>query len=142
MTTRKRKNEHVYSQYRRTAQSNLCAFCEFTSSTERVVAEHKNFWLVRNIYGYDIWENLDVIEHLMLIPKQHLVSLSSLNPAAQREYGTLLSSYESKGYSMYIRAATNAAKSVSHQHTHLLKLDTKMKKFYMFLRKPYMLWYK
>lgn len=142
MTTRKRKSETIYTEYKRSAQTGLCAFCQFTSDTDRLVAEYRHFWVVRNIYGYDIWENLDVMEHLMLIPKKHVDSLAKLSMPAQQEYGTLMATYEGSGYSLYARGVKNIAKSIPHQHTHLLQLGLKDKKFYFFLRKPYLLWYR
>ena len=142
MTTRKRKDELTYLQHRATAPSGVCIFCQFTPETERVIEDHSFFWVVRNYYGYTIWDNLDVQEHLMLVPKKHTESIADLPLKAQHEYGTILAAYETKGYSIYARASTNISKSVPHQHTHLLKLGAKPKVFNLFLRKPYILWSK
>lgn len=142
MATRKKVNEKIYIAYRKNKASNSCDFCQFNISDEQVIHEYKYFWLIKNIFGYDLWDSLDVLDHLMIVPKKHVESIGALTKDAMNEYAAILSNYETKGYSFYARSMGNTSKSVPHQHTHLLKLGTKKKRFFIFLKKPYLLWFK
>jgi diadenosine tetraphosphate (Ap4A) HIT family hydrolase len=142
MTTRKKVHEKRYIKYLKASPKTDCNFCEFSKDSDQVIAESPNFWIVKNIFGYDIWDNMDVIDHLMIVPKKHMTSLAELDVTQLQEYSQLLAKYEAEGYSFYARASTNKAKSVAHQHTHLLKLGNKQKHIYFFMRSPYILWYR
>ena len=61
----------------------------------------------------------------MLVPKRHVDSIGKLSSDELETYGTLLAQYEEAGYSVYGRAASNTAKSVAHQHTHLIKVSNR-----------------
>lgn len=142
MATRNRKNEKIYIAHRRNKTSDGCDFCKFRIGDDQVVAEHEYFWIVKNIFGYDLWDSLDVHEHLMIVPKEHIESIALLGADASREFMSVLADYEAKGYAFYGRPMKSVSKSVPHQHTHLLKLGSKRKKFFVFLQKPYLLWFK
>lgn len=116
-----------------------CAFCAFQNSTEQVVSTHDNFWIVKNKYPYDLWDQCGVLDHLMVVPKRHTDTLAHLNTEEQLEYIMLVASYETQGYSVYSRAPGNAIKSVFHLHTHLIKLDNKPKKLVVFSKRPSLL---
>ena len=137
---RKRKTEKQYKQYLVTKKPG-CDFCAFTSDSAQVVKQYKHFWIVKNIFPYDHWDGMSVIEHLLIVPKRHVDTLSHFTDAESKEYLLLLSSYESNGYSVYARAAQNVAKSVAHQHTHLIKMDGKRTKAMLYMRKPHMVVY-
>lgn len=137
---RKRKNEKKYKQYTK-QRRNDCDFCDFTSGSSQVVKEYKDFWIVTNMFAYDIWDGLDVVDHLMVIPKRHVDSLGHFSPAESKEFLTLLSQYEAEGYSVYARSAQNISKSVTHQHTHLIKLGTKKARALVYVHKPHVLKY-
>lgn len=142
MTTRKISNEKKYIKFRKQNKVDGCNFCKFITGDGQVVHEFNHFWLVKNIFGYDVWDSFDVIDHLMLVPKKHTESISNLSDEAMLEYAKILSKYEKDGYSIYARSMQNVGKTVPHQHTHLLKLGTKQKSIYLFIRKPYILLYK
>ena len=141
MATRKKSNEKKYIEYRKNKKAG-CDFCGFGSEPAKVLNEYDNFWIVENIFGYDLWDSMTVVEHLMIVPKKHTESIGNLGAEVLAEYGQIIADYDKLGYSFYARAAGNKSKSIPHQHTHLLKFDGKRKKFYMFLKKPYILWYR
>lgn len=95
--------------------------------------------MVKNIFPYDLWDTCGVKEHFMVIPKRHVDTISHFSNQEQKEYIGLIAKYEQSGYSIYARAPGSVAKSVHHQHTHLIKLDNKKKKFVLFIRKPWLL---
>ena len=142
MATRRKINEKIYVSYRKNKINNDCDFCHFKITDDQVLREFKHFWLIKNIFSYDLWDSLDVLGHMLIVPKTHVESIGKLSPTALKEYGCILAEYESKGYSFYARAMGNTSKSVPHQHTHLLKLGGKKKRFFLFLKKPYILWFK
>lgn len=58
------------------------------------------------------------------------------------EYIKILTKYEKLCYSIYARSPGNTSKSIVHQHTHLIKIDDKSKKWIFYLKKPHVLWIK
>lgn len=138
---RNRKSETAYNNQRKTS-SVACVFCTIVYDKAKVVNETKFFWIYKNLFSYNTWDNLDVKEHLMIIPKEHITKLSELNGSAQRSYMELVTEYDEKGYSHYLRAAGNATKTIDHMHTHLIRLGAKPHNIHFFLRKPYILWFK
>jgi diadenosine tetraphosphate (Ap4A) HIT family hydrolase len=118
-----------------------CNFCKFgaESMQKEVIKEFEFFWLVENIFPYDIWDDQGVSSHVMLVPKRHVESLGDLNPEELVEYSGLLGEYDKLGYSIYARSFKNVSKSVPHQHTHLIKLDGKEISFMLYNKKPYTL---
>jgi diadenosine tetraphosphate (Ap4A) HIT family hydrolase len=138
--TRTRKNQKRYKKHMAKA-SGACDFCAFTAKSSQVIKEYPNFWLVTNIFGYDVWDSQGIKEHLLLVPKKHVKKLSQLSPNASKEYIKLIGQFEDKGYSSYTRSVENAALSVVHKHTHLIKLDDKRKKALLFIYKPHIVVY-
>ena len=142
MPVRKKPTAKSYATYRKAKAPHVCDFCNFNIDSKQVLHEYKYFWLVENLFSYDIWDDLDVLEHLMIVPKEHIESIGMLSEEALAEYARIIADFESKDYSLYARSMKNVSKSVPHQHTHLLKLGNKDKKISIYLRKPYFLWYK
>lgn len=142
MATRKKEKQRNYRNYRKNKDLNRCDFCEFSEADKAVVKEYGNFWIVENSFSYDVWDNMGVTEHLMIVPKGHVESIYELNQPIVAEFGKIISDYDKLGYSFYARASENKTKSVPHQHTHLLKFDGKKKDLFVFIRKPYLLWFK
>lgn len=141
-STRKRSSQKTYVTYLKKISQSPCQFCEFTEKSQQTIAHKKTHLIIKNIFGYDIWDDNDVVDHLMIVPKRHIVSISEMNKNEQTEYIQTISQYEKKGYSVYARAPQNISKSIVHQHTHLIKLGEKRKKIKLFLRKPHFLVYK
>lgn len=119
-------------------QDDECGFCSFDDDKkDEVVKNYEYFWLVRNIFSYDIWDDQGVIDHLMIVPKRHIDSVGDMNDEELLEYSNILGVYDKLGYSMYARSCGNGIKSIVHQHTHLLKLDGKEISFMFYNKKPY-----
>ena len=91
------------------------------------------------MFGYDIWDGCGVIEHFMIIPKKHTASLADLSKEEKIDYMNQIAQFEADGYSIYARSPGNKTKSVVHQHTHLIKIDNKPKRWLIFLKKPHIL---
>jgi diadenosine tetraphosphate (Ap4A) HIT family hydrolase len=136
MATRKRKNHLEYARYTHRAKAKDCEFCAFTVDDEQITKDCGEFWLARNIFPYDVWDASKVEDHLLVVPKRHVDSVAHFSASEQVGFMTILAEYESKGYSVYARAPINHMKSVVHQHTHLIKLEPKDKKFMLYLKKP------
>lgn len=126
---RKKRKQHKAGQA-------TCPFC--TLPDEQIVYRGKHVLVTKNIYPYQFWDLMKVTDHLMVIPKQHIESISELKQNARQELIDTLADYQDRGYNMYGRESGNIIKSVPHQHTHLIKCDSRMAKFFVFLRRPYM----
>ena len=114
-----------------------CVFCNLDEKNEQFVSETKYFKIVRNIFGYSLWDSQRVADHLMIVPKKHTDSLNDLPKEAAVEFVGLLGQYEAKHYNVYARASSSVMKTVVHQHTHLIKPSGKPRKLVFLWRKPY-----
>ncbi|MDB5184655.1 MAG: hypothetical protein JWN38_463 [Candidatus Saccharibacteria bacterium] len=132
-------NRKSRNRYRSFPKDTTCAFCDPNEIKGRIIRETKHAYIIPNRVSYDFWEAQGVKEHLMVIPKQHVKSLSELPDAHLLDIIKLVAEYESHDYNVYARAVRSKTRSVTHQHTHLLKLDHKPARFSLFLRKPYFL---
>jgi diadenosine tetraphosphate (Ap4A) HIT family hydrolase len=63
----------------------------------------------------------------MIVPRRHIDSIADFSREERDEYMDLLASYESRGYSIYSRAAQSGRKTVVHQHTHLIQVGKSIK---------------
>lgn len=142
MSVRTRKKALLYTKYTKKTDKDVCQFCSFTKNQEHIIEESPYFWVVKNIFPYDVWDSSGVSDHLMLIPKRHVDSLAHFKPTEQQEFTHLLGKYEEQGYSVYARAPSNGLKSIAHQHTHLIAVDSKVKRVILFIRKPHLLFTK
>lgn len=132
---RYRKGKNTYQNYK---QPPGCDFCD--PAQMDIIEEHEHSRLIRNLFPYDIWEYHDVIDHLMVVPKRHVRSLSELEDAELLEIMKLLAEFEAKDYNIYARSIDSLHRTVvAHQHTHLIKLDGKSPKLSVFVNKPYFL---
>lgn len=135
---RKRKSEKVYKAYTRHVRSRaVCEFCHFEVGGRQYVAHNDHFWVVRNIFPYDFWDSRGVLDHLMIVPKRHIESLSSLSTEEKAAYVDLLGEYDLKGYSSYARAPFNTMKSVDHHHTHLMTYTDRPVRFMVYASRPH-----
>ena len=116
-----------------------CPFCVLRGNNI-IVHDGETMRVVKNLFGYKLWELMDVKEHLMIVPKRHVESISEFTKQEKDEMIELLAEYEKKGYNIYARESGNAIKSVPHQHTHLIKTHRKRAKFFIFSHKPYFIW--
>ena len=136
--SRSTKEERSYKRFRKNDAHTDCPFCVITKGHSQYVRETKHLKVIRNRTPYSLWDSQGVIDHLMIVPKQHTNKLGSLGDAAAVEFISLIDEYESSGYNMYARSVDSSNRSVVHQHTHLMKLDGREKTFLFMLKKP---WY-
>ena len=135
---RSRKEVKSYKKYMKDKPgAKGCVFCNVDKGAEQLVLETKYFKLIRNIFGYSLWDSQPVADHLMIVPKKHTDSLNDLPQESAIEFVKLLGEYEAKHYNVYARAPSSAMKTVVHQHTHLIKPSGKPRKLVFLLRKPY-----
>lgn len=116
----------------------MCPFCD-PETLAKAVYETENIYIVKNKVFYDIWEMRTVKDHLLLMPKRHVKSLGELGAEERAEIMDVISDYESNDYNVYARAVSNNTRSVTHQHTHLIKTDHRNIHAALMLKKPYLL---
>ncbi len=133
------QEEHQYRHYRRTHAGEACPFCSIDYGHAQYVKESDQLKVIKNRIPYSIWDGQGVLDHLMITPKKHTDSLKDMDANAALEYVDLISEYESQGYNIYARTPGSSIKSVTHQHTHLIKLDGDNKRFVFVMRKPFYL---
>lgn len=117
--------------------SKICVFCALKPGDKQVLRQTKHFKIVQNIFPYTLWDSQTVDDHLTISPIKHTDTLSDLSEKAAKEFVDLIGEYESNGYSVYARAPGNVTKSITHQHTHLIKLSGHKVRFLMYLKRPY-----
>lgn len=135
--TRSRREELAYATYLRSLASDVCVFCAIKKDSEQLIEQTKYFKVIKNIFGYSLWDGMAVEDHIMVTPKKHTDSLDDMTDAQKVEYVNVISRYEQQGYNVYARAPVSSAKSIVHQHTHLIKTTGRSKRFILLLRKPY-----
>ncbi len=113
-----------------------CTFCAIKKGDAVYIDETRYMKIIRNRLPYSIWDGQGVVDHLMILPKQHTEKLGDLGPEAAFEYIKLVDKYESDGYNLYARAPNSSLKSIIHQHSHLIKLDGKDRQFLFMAYKP------
>jgi diadenosine tetraphosphate (Ap4A) HIT family hydrolase len=134
-----RKTHKKYLQHKRHDAIHVsCTFCE-TITKEQLVNETKYTMVIPNRTFYDTWELHDVLDHLLVVPKHHVHSLNDLQDEELLDAMKICAEYEAKGYNVYARGSGSVRRSVSHQHTHLIKIDSKPPRISFFLHKPYLL---
>ena len=133
--TRSSQEEISYRKARKSAPQN-CPFCEVRVSSDSYVDQSDNFFIIKNNFPYSLWEAQGVDDHLMVIPKKHILSLKELSPEQSKEYVDILKKYEDQNYNVYLRSINSSTRSVLHHHTHLLKTDNKHRKFVILFKWP------
>lgn len=140
-SSRRRGTEKRYIESQRKSKPGGCVFCQLADNdTSQIISTYQHCMVIKNLFGYDVWDDHGVEEHLMIIPKRHVDSLADLSKEELADYMKILIKYEKLGYSIYARSPGNITKSVVHQHTHLIKIDNKRKTFKIYLRRPHILW--
>lgn len=112
--------------------------CPFCNNQVEIVKNANYFQVVKNGFPYDYWEFMNVTDHLMVIPKRHILSIAELNDEERSEWVSLIAEYENNGYNIYLREKENTTKSVPHQHTHLIKTSNEQAKLFVYARRPYL----
>lgn len=142
MATRFRDNELSYRRHLSSLSNNKCCFCDFNNKPSEVVEEYDFFWVTINIFPYNVWDAMSVNSHFMVVPKKHTDSLHGFSRDEKLQYMKIVSEYESRGYSIYTRSPKNKAKTISHQHTHLIKTLPVKRSVILYLKNPYLLIFK
>lgn len=124
--------------YKERQKTNICPFCN-PKTLANAVYENDELYIVPNLTQYDLWEMHNVVDHLLIIPKQHVEALAGLSTKERAALVDIMAQYEVLGYSAYARGVGFVGRSVRHQHTHLIKVDNTQPKAALFLQKPYIL---
>lgn len=122
--------------YRKRRDLSSCPFC-LPETLARAVYEGKHIYIVPNLTSYDLWEAQDVEDHLLIIPRRHVQSLSELDEKERLAVMDAAASHEAKGYSIYARGKGFINRSVQHQHTHLIKTSNKQPRILIYMQRPY-----
>ncbi len=112
-----------------------CPFCN--PNPKQVLKRIGNFYLIKNIYGYDLWDRRRVVDHLLIVPKKHAKDFKSVGKGDIETYFKIMAKYSGSGYDIFTRAASSRTKSQSHFHTHLIKTSGKLAKIINFSDDPY-----
>ena len=121
---------------------NLCAFCGDDKLEARLVEKTETMLVIPNRVSYDIFEGRRVEDHLMVLPIRHAENIADFTDHEKLDMVELLAKYELLGYSIYARGLGSITRSVKHQHTHLIKLENKLPRFSLYMKKPYILIHK
>ena len=131
----------TFHKYKSRQGSKSCPFCG-QDTISSAIFENDLIYIAPNLTQYDLWELHDVENHLLIIPKRHVETLSELSSAERLAIMDQAAKYEAMGYSVYARGFGFVKRSVKHQHTHLLKVTDKKPRFAIFIRSPYYLFKK
>lgn len=134
--TRSAEKEADYQKYLKKLDRSVCQFCKLPR--KQIAERYKLFLVIRNIFGYEIWDSSKVAEHLMILPKRHITTKSDFTDEEKAEFMDIITDYEGKGYNLYSRGHNSHMKSVLHQHSHLIKLqDNSRVNYFFFNQNPY-----
>lgn len=134
-----RKTRNTYRRHNRSDQTRHdCTFCR-DETREATLQENDTMFVIRNRVKYDVFEGLSVLEHLMVIPKKHHDTMATFSDKEMLDMMRSIAEYEARGYGVYARGVGSVTRSVAHQHTHLLKLDSRQHKLMVSIKKPYTL---
>jgi diadenosine tetraphosphate (Ap4A) HIT family hydrolase len=135
---RTRSARKKYKEYLK--HNTLCPFCLPEVTKRKIIKKGEFFFVTKSDFPYNFWDGYDVIEHLLVVPYEHIDSLKSLNNKAKIELNDILADYEQSGHNIYARGIANKQKTVPlHQHTHLIKTTGKSAKGILFNKRPYLL---
>lgn len=91
---RSRKEVRLHRKYRSKVDKSVCVFCSIKKGDKQFIAETTSFKIIRNSFPYSLWDDQRVVDHLMILPKQHTDSLSDLTASQATEFLRLVSEYE------------------------------------------------
>lgn len=131
-----RKTKKGYNVRRNNTKS--CPFCN-TKRFKDAIYEDEWFYIVYNATKYDLFEGINVTEHLLVIPKRHITSFKDMNSSEKTRIVEIMGDYENGDYNVYARSDSNLNRSVKHHHVHLIKTGTIKSKALFYLKKPYFL---
>ena len=129
-STSKRKDSY----YQKHPKDGDCQFCKMPDN--KVIKQIGKFIVIRNMFGYDIFDMCEVTDHLMIIPVNHIDNLTTLSKQERLDFLDIMDDYEKAGYNVFFREPQSAIRTVDHHHTHLLKLGKEINHL-TFTREPY-----
>lgn len=116
-----------------------CSLCRQIDPTG-VVDETPTMYVIKNRVAYDMFDNLPTTgEHYMIVPKRHAEFIADYTDAERLDHMELIGKYERQGFNVYARSKDNVRRSQPHQHTHLIRLQPKIPRFILAVKKPYLL---
>ena len=126
MQNEKRTSEGL-RQYKEFLKENerQCTFCLLKDNNEiagKIKTEFKHFYIIKNKFPYLTWENREVIDHLLLIPKKHFIGMDEMDIEMQSELIKIIAIYEKNKYSLYEKCLVKGIRTVPHWHMHLIKV--------------------
>lgn len=134
-----RKTRKQYSTYNTGDKAATgCTLCREVDGP-KVLQQNDTMFVIPNRVSYDMFEGRKVLDHLMVIPKRHIESISDFTDHEKIDQMMIAGDYESRGYNVYARGVASTSRSVAHQHTHLIKLADKGSNFILYARKPHIL---
>jgi galactose-1-phosphate uridylyltransferase len=138
-----RKTLKTYAKLRAKDERTMgCSYCsDYANGTFKLIAEGGTMLTVYNRVPYDMFEGQRVTDNIMVIPKRHVETLADFSDEEKLEHMTIVGNYERQGYDVYARGVGSITRSMTHQHTHLIKMENikKQPNFLLFIRKPYIL---
>lgn len=132
---RSTKKELNYKKYKEGEKG--CYFCN--PEPKVVVKRTKNFYISKNNFPYDFWDGQKVLDHLLIISKQHSSYLNEYDTKLVKEYAKLLNKYYKLGYDIFTRTVESPSRSQTHFHSHLIKTNGKKFKSLSYTKDPYSL---
>ena len=119
---RARKIDAEYQLFKR--KHRKCTFCQIgTTNFNNILKETKYFFIIKNRFPYEVLDGKTVLDHLLVVPKDHFLELSDMTPSERKALVEILARYEKKGYSFFGRSQSDTGRSMAHQHTHLIKVE-------------------
>lgn len=134
---RSTKEELFYRKHLKEIDRSICQFCAVKHDSPDLIRQTEGFKIIKNIFPYSTWDMQKVTGHLMIVPIKHTESLKDLSDKEAVEFVKLISHYEDRGYNVYARAPGSTVKTVSHQHTHLIKTEGPVKSLLFWMYKPF-----
>jgi diadenosine tetraphosphate (Ap4A) HIT family hydrolase len=138
--SRKRYLDYMRQLAKRDPNGQRCDFCHPEEAHVRIKETHQNFYTSYNTFAYTQWELRSVTEHLLLVPKRHATAIEELTDEERTDFAQLVGRYEKAGYDIFARAPSSTSRTVTHQHTHLIRTTNKRARGVFFWSKPYILW--
>lgn len=100
-----------------------CLFCHTEESGNPIIEFSQNFIVMKNRFPYRYFENRPVIDHLLLVPRRHISSLSEFSNVEAEEFLAVAKLYDEAGYTLFNRSISHKGRSVWHQHAHFIKVE-------------------
>ncbi len=124
--------------YKNNPRDKGCVFCAW--DFEEIVEQYDYFVIVRNKFGYNIFEMCEVTDHLMVVPIKHVDTLENLSKPERLQFLDIIIKYEEQGYNVFFREPNNPVRTINHHHTHFIKLGRRLDNA-IYRRDPYTLEY-